>query len=131
MATWADVSRLALALPEVAESSSYGNMGWRVKDKNFLWERPLRKGDFEALGEAAPAGPILGVRVADVGVKEALIVDDPGVYFTTPHFDGYPAVLVKLDQIEEAELAELIVEAWLNRAPKRLASQYLADHQRR
>ncbi len=131
MATWADVSRLALALPEVAESSSYGNMGWRVKDKNFLWERPLRKGDFEALGEAAPAGPILGVRVADVGVKEALIADDPGVYFTTPHFDGYPAVLVKLDQIEEAELAELIVEAWLNRAPKRLASQYLADHQRR
>jgi len=130
MATWADVSRLALALPEVAESSSYGNMGWRVKTKSFIWERPLRRADYEALGDAAPDGPILGVRVADVGVKEALIADDPGVYFTTPHFDGYSAVLVRLDQIQEAELQELITEAWLTSAPKRLASQYLADHPR-
>jgi hypothetical protein len=128
MATWADVNRLALELPEVAERSSHGNMDWRVKDKGFVWERPLRRADYEALGDSAPNGPILGVRVADVGVKEALIADDPAVYFTTPHFDGYPAVLVRLDEIDMAELRELIVEAWLTRAPKRLAQQYLAEH---
>jgi hypothetical protein len=128
MATWTDVNRLALELPEVAERSSHGNMDWRVKDKGFVWERPLRRADYEALGDSAPDGPILGVRVADVGVKEALIADDPAVYFTTPHFDGYPAVLVRLDEIDVAELRELIVEAWLTRAPKRLAQQYLADH---
>jgi hypothetical protein len=130
MATWADVNRLALELPEVAERASHGNMDWRVKDKGFVWERPLRRADYEALGDSAPDGPILGVRVADVGVKEALIADDPAVYFTTPHFDGYPAVLVRLDEIDLAELRELIVEAWLTRAPKRLAQQYLAEHPR-
>jgi hypothetical protein len=130
MATWADVNRLALELPEVAERASHGNMDWRVRDKGFVWERPLRRADYEALGDSAPDGPILGVRVADVGVKEALIADDPAVYFTTPHFDGYPAVLVRLDAIDLAELRELIVEAWLTRAPKRLAQQYLTEHPR-
>jgi hypothetical protein len=128
MATWADVNRLALELPEVAERPSHGNKDWRVRDKGFVWERPLRRADYEALGDSAPDGPILGVRVADVGVKAALIADDPAVYFTTPHFDGYPAVLVRLDEIGVAELRELIVEAWLIRAPKRLAQQYLAEH---
>jgi hypothetical protein len=130
VATWADVNRLALAMPEVAERPSHGNRDWRVKDKGFVWERPLRPADYEALGDSAPDGPILGVRVADLGVKEALLADDPAVYFTTPHFDGYPAVLVRLDQIDVDELQELIVEAWLNRAPKRLAQQYLAAHPR-
>jgi hypothetical protein len=63
--------------------------------------------------------------VADVGVKEALVADDPAVYFTTPHFNGYPAVLVRLDEIEPAELEELLADAWLARAPKRLARQFL------
>ena len=67
----------------------------------------------------------MGVHVADVGVKEALLADDPKVFFTTPHFDGYPAVLVRLDQIAVSDLEELIVEAWLARAPKRLAKKYL------
>ncbi|HEY7484590.1 MAG TPA: MmcQ/YjbR family DNA-binding protein [Streptosporangiaceae bacterium] len=125
MATWDDVRRIALALPETSEKSSWGVPGWRVKDKGFVWERPLRRADYEALGDTAPDGPILGVRVADVGVKEALLADDPDVYFTTPHFDGYPAILVRLDRIGLAELDELIVEAWLLRAPKRLAKQYL------
>jgi hypothetical protein len=70
-------------------------------------------------------GAIMGVHVADVGVKEALLADDPKVLFTTPHFDGYPAVLVRLDQIAVSDLEELIVEAWLARAPKRLAKEYL------
>ena len=63
--------------------------------------------------------------MADHGVKEALLADDPAVFFTTPHFDGYPAVLVRLDQITVPELDELIAEAWLARAPRRLADDYL------
>jgi hypothetical protein len=100
---------------------------WRVKDKGFVWERPLRRGDIEALGDAAPDGPILGARVEHLGAKEALLADDPGVFFTTPHFDGYPAILVRLEHIRLEELNEVIVEAWLARAPKRLARAYIEE----
>ena len=93
-----------------------------------MWERPLRNSDLRALGDAAPDGPILGARVEPLGAKEALIADGPNVYFTTPHFDGYPAVLVRLENIELGELDELIIEAWLARAPKRLAQEYIATH---
>jgi hypothetical protein len=127
--TWEDVRRIALALPETSEAESRGLRQWRVKDKGFVWERPLRRADFDALGDAAPDGPILGVRVEHLGAKEALLADDPDVYFTTPHFDGYPAVLVRLDRIALAELTEVIVEAWLARAPKRLAKAYLDEAQ--
>ena len=72
-------------------------------------------------------GDILGARVADEGVKLALIADDPGVYFTTPHFDGYPMVLVRLAEIDVPELTELITDAWLAQAPKTLAKAFLAD----
>ncbi|MET0238045.1 MAG: MmcQ/YjbR family DNA-binding protein [Kibdelosporangium sp.] len=126
MATWDDVRRIALALPLAEEHASHGGLPhWRVKDKGFVWERPLRKSDLAALGDSAPDGPILGVRVADVGVKEALLAEDPAVYFTTPHFDGFPAILVRLAEIEVPELTELVVEAWLDRAPKKVAKEYL------
>ena len=126
MATWGDVRRIALALPETSERlSGEGHRQWRVRDKLFTWERPLRRADLEALGNAAPTGAILGARVPDLGAKEALLAAEPHVYFTTPHFDGYPAVLVRLKEISRAELKELLVEAWLNRAPKRLAKDYL------
>ena len=128
MATWDDVRREALALPETSESTSRGNTMWLVKDKHFVWERPLRKNDYQALGSAAPSGPILGARVEHVGIKEALLADNPRVYFATPHFNGYPAVLVRLDEIGVDELRELIVESWLARAPKRLSKEYLAAH---
>jgi hypothetical protein len=95
LATFDDVKRIALALPETAEAVSRGNRHWRVKDKLFVWERPLRRTDLEALGDSAPDGPVLGARVEHLGAKEALLADDPDVYFTTPHFDGYPAVLVQ------------------------------------
>jgi hypothetical protein len=127
MATWEDVRRLALALPETAGRDD--SLQWRVKDKLIAWERPLRKADLEALGDAAPDGPILGARVPDLGAKEALLADDPEVYFTTPHFDGYPAILVRLDRIADPELEELLVEAWLAQAPKRLVKQFLVEHQ--
>jgi hypothetical protein len=124
VATWDDVRRIALGLPETSESSSRGTAQWRVRDKGFVWERPLRGSDIEALGDAAPDGPILAARVADVGVKAAMAADDPDIYFTTPHFDGYAAILVRLDRIGVAELEELVVESWLLRAPKRLAKEY-------
>jgi len=125
VATWDDVRRIALALPETEERLSRELRQWRVKDKGFVWERPLRRADLEALGDDAPDGPILGARVEHVGAKEALLADDPSVYFTTPHFDGYPAILVRLDEIALEDLRELIVEAWLVRAPRRLAETYL------
>jgi hypothetical protein len=129
MATWDDVRRIALALPETTEAVSWEHAHWRVKDKGFVWERPLRRSDLEALGDAAPNGPILGARVEHLVAKEALLADDPGVFFTTPHFDGYPAVLVRLDEISMQDLEEVIVEAWLCRAPKRLAQAYLDESQ--
>jgi hypothetical protein len=128
VADFDDVRRLALGLPETSERPQWGNMSWRVRNKPFVWERPLRKSDLRALGDAAPDGPILGARVEHVGAKEALIADDPAVYFTTPHFDGYAAVLVRLDVIGVADLRELIVEAWLCQAPKRLAAEYEKTH---
>lgn len=71
MATWDDVRRIALNLPETDEASSRGTAQWRVKGRGLVWERPLRRSDHEALGKGAPDGPILGVRMADLGVKEA------------------------------------------------------------
>jgi len=127
VASWDDVRRIALELPETREEVSRDLRQWRVKDKGFVWERPLRRADLEALGEAAPDGPILGARVEHLVAKEALLADDPSVFFTTPHFDGYPAVLVRLDQIGLEDLREVIVEAWLARAPKRLAEAYLRE----
>jgi hypothetical protein len=127
MATWDDVRRLALALPEAEERVSRDMRQWRVKDKLFVWERPLRRSDLAALGDDAPDGPILGARVEHVGAKEALLANDEGVFFTTPHFDGYPAILVRLDRIALEGLEEVVVEAWLARAPKRLVKAYLEE----
>ena len=128
MATWEDVRRIALALPETDEGLSWGTASWRVRGKGFVWERPLRPSDLTALGDQAPTGPVLGARVEHLGAKEALLAEDPAVFFTTPHFDGYAAVLVRLDEISVAELEELIVDSWLARAPKRLAKQYVDAH---
>jgi hypothetical protein len=128
MATWDEVRRLALSLPETSERESRGLAQWRVRDKLFVWARPLRASDLRALGDDAPDGPILGARVEHLGAKEALIADNPSVYFTTPHFDGYPAVLTRLDVVGPDELEELVVEAWLCRAPKRLANRYVEEH---
>jgi hypothetical protein len=124
-ATWEDVSRIALALPEAGERISRELRQWRVSDKLFVWERPLRRKEIEALGAGAPDGPILGARVEHLGAKEALLADDPSVFFTTPHFDGHPSILVRLHRIALPELDEVIVEAWLCRAPKRLAQEYI------
>jgi hypothetical protein len=127
MATWDDVASIVGELQLTDERSPHE---WRVGKKLIAWERPMRKSDREALVALRiepPEGDILGVRVADEGVKFALIADEPDVYFTTPHFDGYPAVLVKLAKIDELGLRELIVEAWLTQAPKRLVQEFLGE----
>jgi hypothetical protein len=125
MATWKDVSRLALALPEAEEGTTYGgNRAWTVRKKMFVWERPLRKSDLAALGDAAPDGPILGAKVEHLIAKEALLADESGVVFTTPHFDGYPAVLIRLPDAELDLLEEVVTEAWLVSAPKRLVREW-------
>lgn len=127
MPTWDDVRRLALALPETSERVSRERRQWRVRDKLFVWERPLRPKEIEALGTEAPDGPILGARVEHLGAKEALIADDPRVFFTTPHFDGYAAILVRLDRIGREDLEEVVTEAWLARAPPRLIKEYQGE----
>jgi hypothetical protein len=135
MATWEDVAALALALPEVAAETSYGDRAWKVRKKTFAWERPLRKKEVEELGGfepdgAAPTGDILGVRVADEEAKQALVSSEPDIFFTTSHFDGYPAVLVRLARIPRPELDELLTEAWLCKAPKRVAAAFLDERGR-
>jgi len=125
MADWEDVRRVALALPETSEDVSHGHRRWRVRDKLFAWERPLRPKEVSELGDNAPDGPILGARVEHLGAKEALLADDPELYFTTSHFDGYPAILARLPRLSLADLEELVTEAWLVRAPKKLADAFL------
>ncbi len=132
MASWEDVAEIAGALPEVDESTSYGNRDWKVRKKTFAWDRPLRPKEVEHLGGfepegAAPSGEILAVRVADEEAKQALISSEPEIYFTTSHFYGYPAVLIRLERIGPAELEEVVVEAWLARAPKRVSAAYLGE----
>ena len=125
MATWDEVSAACLALPETVETTSReGQRQWRVRDKSFAWERPLRRRDLEELGDGAPTGPVLAASVPDEGAKRALVAAEPDVYFTTHHFDGYAAVLVRLDALDEASLVELVSEAWACRAPKRLLAQH-------
>jgi hypothetical protein len=125
MASWEDVERLALALPEASERLSRERRQWRIKDRLFVWERPLREKEVAELGAAAPDGPILGARVEHLVAKQALLEDDPSVYFTTSHFANTAAVLVRLESIALAELEEVVTEAWLVRAPKRLAEAFL------
>jgi len=127
MATWSDVRRIACSLPEVDEQTmADGSTRWRVRRVLFVWERPLRRGDLDALGGQAPDEVPLAARVADLGVRSALIADQPDVYFTTPHFESYPAVLARLDRMSVTDLEELVVEAWLQRAPSRLVKEFLA-----
>lgn len=124
MATWHDVARICLALPATSEGTSRGRRTWQVRNKAFVWERPLGRKDAVELGDDAPTGPVVAAYVPDEGAKHALIAEEPGVYFTTSHFDGYPAVLCRLDALDEQSLTELAAEAWACRAPRRL----LAEH---
>ena len=113
MVTWKTVRTLALALPEVEEEPGE-RPGWRVRGKLFAWRSRVRDGD------------TLGIRV-DRDEKPLLLESRPDLYFVTPHYDNYPAVLVNLDAINGAELRERLEDAWLIQAPKKLAAAFLAD----
>ena len=132
MATMADLDALALALPQtVKELSEDGRPSYLVHGKRFVLQRSRRPDAVDPeTGERLD--DVLMFRVADLDVKELLLSDARGVYFTTTHFDGYPAVLVRirdLGKLDREELHDLVAEAWLTRAQKRLAKAWLAEHQ--
>lgn len=126
MATIDDVALIVADLPEVTEGARYGNRAWSVAGKAFAWERPFSKADLKRFGDRTPPdGPILAVRVEDLGEKEAVLAARPRAFFTIPHFDGYAAVLIQLRTVAEAELREAIVDGWLACAPTELADHHL------
>lgn len=133
MATLDDVRRIAEALPEVTSKMSWGMEMWRVRGKSFVWERPLGTkdiADLKAAGVPVPDGEIAGARVESELAKSELIDAEGEVFFTVPHFDGYPVILIRLEAIAVDELSEVITDAWLLRAPKRLARTFLDDEGR-
>lgn len=130
MATMADLDELALALPQSTKELTDGRPAYFVHGKMFCFHRGRRPDTIDPeTGERLE--DVLMFRVADLGVKELMLADDRGVFFTTPHFDGYPAVLIRipdLARIDRDELEDAVVEAWLTRAQKRVARAWLAEH---
>lgn len=131
MATLEDLRRIASGFPEVYEQPDghRGGMTWRTKRGLIVWERSPSKTDIAQLaelGRSYPDGPVVGIHV-DRDAKEALLGAYPEVFFTIPHFDGYPAVLARLEALDAGMLYELIAEAWLSRVPKRVAAEWLEE----
>jgi len=118
MATWAQVSKAALALPLVEEHERV----WKVKGKSLAWERPLGK---KGIAEVGDQGEVLAFRTADLFERDALLAEQPDVCFLISHFDGYPAVLVRLAKLRAPLLRELVTEAWLSVAPKAEVKAFL------
>jgi hypothetical protein len=121
-----EAGRMAMELPEVTEGERLGTLSWSVRGKTFAWERGFSKADLKRFGDAMPpAGPILAVRVDDLGEKEAVLAANSKGFFTIPHFNGYPAVLIQLEVVGKRALREAIVDGWLACAPPGIADQYL------
>jgi hypothetical protein len=123
-----DLDRLALALPQATKELDDGRPVYNVHGKTFCFHRGPRK-DAVDLETGERLTDVLVFRVADQGVKEMLLSDARGIYFTTPHWNGYPAVLMRipdLDRLDREELRDRVEEAWLTRAQKRLAKEWLA-----
>jgi hypothetical protein len=122
MADETDVRRIALALPEVTESMD--RLAFDVRGKGFAWswkERVMPK------QPRVERRDVLAVRVADAGAKEALLAADPDKFFSEAHYNGFPAVLVRLGALDPDELAELLDEAWRCLAPKTLVAERDSD----
>src|SRR5690349_10220898 len=132
MATMADLDELALALPEAAkEVSDDGRPSYNVRGKYFCFHRRPRPDAVDPeTGERLD--DVLVFRVDGAEVKELMLADARGVFFTTPHWNGYPAVLMRipsLARLDREELRDVVVDAWLTRAPKRVAKAWLAEHE--
>ena len=127
MATLDDVARMAAGLPEVTEGERHSNRTWLVGGKAFAWDRPFSKADIKRFGSSpVPSGPIVAVRVADLGEKEAVLAAGLPGFFTIPHFEGFSAVLIQLGLVGKKALREALVDGWLACAPPALAEEYLA-----
>jgi len=132
MATIDDARALALALPGVEEriGGHTGEPAWRCNGGQIAWVRGPRKTDLAQLaelGRAWPEGTVLAVRTETAVLAEELVAADPRIFFSIPHFAGYPAVLLRLDAIARDQLSELLADAWLLRAPKAIARAWLAE----
>jgi hypothetical protein len=126
VATYEDVSRMTALLPEVTEDERRGNRTWFVGRKAFAWERPFSQADLRRFGDQTPPdGPILAVRVEDLGEKEAVLAAHPGSFFTIPHFDGYAAVLIQMRKVSARDLREALTDGWLACAPPSLAARHM------
>lgn len=126
----ADLDELALALPETTKELSDGRPAYRVHGKLLCVHRS-RRADALDPDTGERLDDVLMLRVPDLDVKELILADDRGIFFTTPHFKGYPAVLLRirdLGRLDREELEDMVVEAWLTRAPKRVAKAWLAEH---
>ena len=126
-----DLDELALAMPQTTkETSDDGRPAHYVHGKMYCFHRSRRRDAVDpATGERLD--DVLMFRVADLGVKELMVADHRGVFFTTPHFDGYPAVLVRIPSLakfDRDELRDLVAESWLTRAQKRVAKAWLAEN---
>jgi hypothetical protein len=118
MADADDVRRLALALPHVAEIESEG-FDFRVADKGFVWSYPERRPGKRRLIRTDVAVLFVG----DEAEKQALVLGEPEVFFTTPGYDGLPLVMLRLAEVDVVRLAELVTDAWRMRAPDALDSR--------
>ncbi len=124
MLTLDNIARMAAELPAVTEAQRHGNRTWFVAGAAFAWERPFSKADIRRFGgETPPDGPILAIRVADLGAKAAILEGSPTEFFTIPHFDGYAAVLVRLQSARKRPVRDALIQGWWSSAPAALTRQ--------